>query len=82
MDEQPQPRKSEILSPVFDAKSMESHIIADMLRIEALTSEVKEFKHDTKLRLDKIEGWVIGIVGVTVTTLIATVGSLLFKVIG
>lgn len=62
-----------------ESGNLEAHIIADMLRIESITAELREFKLDTKKRLDKIEGWVVAIVGVTVTTLIATVGSLIFK---
>ena len=62
--------------------NIEAHIIADMLRIEAITTEVREFKEDTKQRLNRIEGWVIAIVGVTITTLLGTIAVLvqsLFK---
>lgn len=62
-----------------ESGNLEAHIIADMLRIESITTELREFKNDTKKRLDKIEGWVVAIVGVTVTTLLATLGSILFK---
>ena len=65
-----------------EGRNLEAHIIADMLRIESITTELREFKEDTKLRLNKLEGWIVAIVGVTVTTLIATVGSLLIKVLG
>lgn len=65
-----------------DSGNLEAHIIADMLRIESITTELREFKNDTKKRLDKIEGWVIAIVGTTVTTLIATVASLVIKMVG
>jgi len=36
--------------------NMEAHIIADMLRIEGITTELREFKDDTKQRLNKLEG--------------------------
>lgn len=65
-----------------DGSNLEAHIIADMLRIESITAELREFKEDTKARLNKIEGWVIAIVGTTVTTLIATIASLVFKLFG
>jgi hypothetical protein len=65
-----------------DGNNLEAHIIADMLRIESITAELREFKQDTKARLNKIEGWVIAIVGTTVTTLIATVASLVIKMVG
>lgn len=61
--------------------NIEAHIIADMLRIESITTELREFKDDTKKRLDKIEGWIIGIVGITVSTLLSIVVSILFKVL-
>lgn len=62
--------------------NLEAHIIADMLRIESITSELREFKDDTKKRLDKLEGWIVAIVGVTVTTLLATLGSIVFRILG
>lgn len=65
----------------MEAGNVEAHIIADMLRIENITTEVREFKQYTKERLDKLESWIIAIVGVTVTTLLATLGSLLYRVI-
>ncbi len=60
---------------------VEAHIIADMLRIESITAELREFKDDTKSRLDKLEGWIVAIVGITVTTLLATVGTLLGSIL-
>ena len=60
---------------------VEAHIIADMLRIESITAELREFKDDTKSRLDKLEGWIVAIVGITVTTILATVGTLLGSIL-
>ena len=65
-----------------DGSNLEAHIIADMIRIESITVELREFKTDTKKQLSKIEGWIIAIVGTTVTTLIATVVSLVLKISG
>ena len=31
-----------------DKENLEAHIIADMLRIESITTELREFKVDTK----------------------------------
>ena len=56
---------------------VEAHIIADMLRIESITTELREFKEDRKSRFDKLEGWIVAIVGITITTLLATVGTLI-----
>jgi hypothetical protein len=64
----------------LETGNLEAHIIADMLRIESITTELRDFKEDTKKRLDKLEGWIIAIVGVTVSTLIATLGGIVFKV--
>lgn len=61
--------------------NIEAHIIADMLRIESITAELKEFKEVTRDRLNKLESWIVAIVGITVTTLIATVGGLVFRVL-
>lgn len=62
--------------------NLEAHIIADMLRIENITTELREFKEDTKQRLNKLESWIVAIVGLTVTTLLATVGGLLMRMMG
>lgn len=54
-----------------EANNLEAHIIADMLRIESITTELREFKVDTKQRLNKIENWLVAIVGTSFTTLLA-----------
>jgi hypothetical protein len=53
-----------------------------MLRIESITTELREFKEDTKHRLNKMENWLVAIVGTSFTTLIAIVVSLLVNVFG
>jgi hypothetical protein len=65
-----------------ESNNLEAHIIADMLRIESITTELREFKDDTKRRLDKIENWLVAIVGTSFTTLIALVVGLLINMIG
>lgn len=69
--------------PVTDSYSgnIEAHIIADMLRIESITTELREFKDDTKKRFDKIEGWLVGIVAISFTSLIGIAGSLLYRML-
>jgi hypothetical protein len=54
-----------------EVNNLEAHIIADMLRIESITTELREFKVDTKQRLNKIENWLVAIVGTSFTTLLA-----------
>ena len=41
--------------PYIESGNIEAHIIADMLRIESITAELKEFKEVTKDRLNKLE---------------------------
>ena len=61
--------------------NLEAHIIADMLRIENITTELREFKTDTKDRLNKLENWIIAIVGVTVTTLLAVLSAIVINAV-
>ena len=68
-------------NPYVESGNIEAHIIADMLRIESITAELREFKETTKGRLDKLESWIIAIVGLTFTTLMTTVVGLLMKVL-
>ncbi len=65
-----------------ESNNLEAHIIADMLRIESITTELREFKEDTKHRLNKIENWLVAIVGTSFTTLIALVVGLLVNLFG
>lgn len=64
-----------------DTGNLEAHIIADMLRIEGITRELREFKNDQRETNRKLERYIVGIVGVTVTTLLSSVGALLFLVL-
>ena len=66
----------------LETGNLEAHIIADMLRIENITTELKEFKTETKERLNKLENWIIGIVGITVTTLLSVVTAIIINMIG
>jgi hypothetical protein len=63
---------------------MEAHIIADMLRIESIATEMREhkndfggFRKDVNKRFDKLENWIIAIVAISTTSLISILGSLL-----
>tara|TARA_B100001057_G_C22870763_1_gene958729 strand:- start:4835 stop:5074 length:240 start_codon:yes stop_codon:yes gene_type:complete len=79
MPKKPQPDK--MPKPYIQDGNIEAHIIADMLRIESITAELREFKDTTKTRLDKLESWIVAIVGLTFTTLVTTVVGLLMKVL-
>jgi len=58
-----------------------TQILTDMLRIDQLSQEVKDLKLEVKSRFDKVEAWLIGILGGVFTTLIALVVALLVRVI-
>jgi len=78
----PKKNEPEIMpKPYVQSGDIEAHIIADMLRIESITAELKEFKEVTKERLNKLESWIIAIVGLTFTTLVTTVVGLLMKIL-
>ena len=79
MPKKPQPDK--MPKPYIEDGKIEAHIIADMLRIESITAEIREFKETTKSRLDKLENWIISIVAITVTSLISTVITLVMRLI-
>ena len=79
MPKKPQPDK--MPKPYIQDGNIEAHIIADMLRIESITAELREFKDTTKTRLDKLESWIVAIVGLTFTTLVTTVVGLLMKML-
>ena len=64
-----------------DKENLEAHIIADMLRIESITSELREFKDITKERLNKLENWIIAIVGITFTSLVTTLVAIAVKIL-
>lgn len=68
--------------------NLEAHMIIDMLRIENITAELREFKETVNARLtkseelmtkrlDKLENWIIGIVGASFTTLAVAVINML-----
>lgn len=66
----------------LESGNLEAHILADMLRIEGITTELRDFKQGTEKRLDKLENWIVGIVGITVTTLLSVVVAIVINLIG
>ena len=79
---EPEQRLEQQKQVYAETSNIEAHIIADMLRIESITTEIREFKQDTKHRLNKIENCLVAIVGTSFTTLIAIVVGLLVNVFG
>lgn len=66
-------------NPYIKSSNLEAHVIADMLRIESITTEVREFKDETRKRFDKLENWLMAIVGTSVTTLLTVIIAMIVK---
>jgi hypothetical protein len=60
---------------------MDAHATNVLLRLDMLIDELREFKQDSKQRMNKFETWIVGIVAVTITTLLATTGGLLMRLL-
>ena len=60
---------------------LDAHATNVLLRLDMLIDELREFKQDSKQRMNKFETWIVGIVAVTITTLLATTGSLLIRLL-
>ena len=67
--------------PYVESGNIEAHIIADMLRIESITAELREFKQVKKDRLKKLESWIIAIVGLTFTSLISIIIGIVINLV-
>jgi hypothetical protein len=60
---------------------IDAHATNVLLRLDMLIDELREFKQDSKQRMNKFETWIVGIVAVTITTLLATTGGLLMRLL-
>jgi hypothetical protein len=60
---------------------MDAHATNVLLRLDMLIDELREFKQDSKQRMNKFETWIVGMVAVTITTLLATTGGLLMRLL-
>lgn len=58
---------------------LKSQVIADMLRIEQVTTEIKEFKVEVKEHFTKIENWLVGIMAGVFATMSSLIIALIFK---
>jgi len=58
---------------------LKSQVIADMLRIEQVTTEIKEFKFEVKEHFTKIENWLVGIMAGVFATMSSLIIALIFK---
>lgn len=98
------PETNRKIQTYLDSGNLEAHIIADMLRIESITTEVRDLRQNTaenfttmrqamvenfaalkeehNRRFDKLENWIVAIVGVSFTSLVALAFMLLQTLIG
>jgi|TARA_B100001094_G_scaffold323100_1_gene373400 hypothetical protein len=68
-----------VTSELVKNDPLTTQILTDMLRIDQLIQDVKSLKIETKQRFDKVENWLIGIMGGVFTTLLAIVVALLTR---
>ena len=70
-------KQADIETLYAEQSRLDAHATNVMLRLDMLIDEVREFKQDSKERMNKFETWIVGIIAVTVTTLLASIGALL-----
>ena len=71
------PEKQADIETLYAVQSrLDAHATNVMLRLDMLIDELREFKQDSKERMNKFETWVVGLVAITITTLLASVGAL------
>ena len=70
-------KQADIESLWAEQTRMDAHATNVLLRLDMLIDELREFKQDSKQRMNKFETWVVGIVAITITSLLASVGALL-----
>ena len=68
-----------VTSELVKNDPLTTQILTDMLRIDQLIQDVKSLKIESKQRFDKVENWLIGIMGGVFTTLLAIVVALLTR---
>lgn len=88
-DKEPVPKSAPSAQPYLSKDgNLEAHMIIDMLRIETITAELKEFKETNTERLDRmearlvlkmnrIENWLVGMVATSFSALIMILISML-----
>ena len=74
-------KQADIQQLYTEQSRLDAHATNVMLRLDMLIEELREFKQDSKARMNKFETWMVGIVAIALTTLLATVGSLLMRLL-
>ena len=74
-------KQADIEKLYAETSRLDVHATNVMLRLDMLIDELREFKQDSKQRMNKFETWIVGLVAITITTLLASVGALLNHVL-
>jgi len=74
-------KQADIQHLYTEQSRIDAHATNLMLRLDMLVEELREFKQDSKARMNKFETWMVGIVAIALTTLLATVGSLAMRLL-
>ena len=74
-------KQADIQQLYTEQSRLDAHATNVMLRLDMLIEELREFKQDSKARMNKFETWMVCIVAIALTTLLATVGSLLMRLL-
>jgi hypothetical protein len=74
-------KQADIQQLYTEQSRLDAHATNVLLRLDMLIEELREFKQDSKARMNKFETWMVGIVAIALTTLLATVGSLLMRLL-
>lgn len=74
-------KQADIQQLYTEQSRLDAHATNVLLRLDMLIEELREFKQDSKARMNKFETWMVGIVAIALTTLLATVGTLLMRLL-
>lgn len=74
-------KQADIQRLYAEQSRLDAHATNVLLRLDMLIDELREFKQDSKQRMNKFETWIVGMVAITLTSLLATVGGLLMRLL-
>ncbi len=74
-------KQADIQQLYAEQSRLDAHATNVLLRLDMLIDELREFKQDSKQRMNKFETWIVGMVAITITTLLATTGGLLMRLL-
>jgi hypothetical protein len=74
-------KQADIQQLYNEQSRLDAHATNVMLRLDMVIEELREFKQDSKDRMNRFETWMVGIVAITITTLLASMGALLMRLL-